>query len=95
MRKTYLDKIGLSYLWSKLKEAFALKDHTHEAMEATIASLQLTIQSLTERIVALENSSTAQQGIGHWIIGSTFVIGGRNVADGIGQMAIGTTFRVA
>lgn len=29
MAKEYLDKSGLTYLWSKMKDAFAAKNHTH------------------------------------------------------------------
>lgn len=29
MAKEYLDKSGLTYLWAKLKNSFAVKNHTH------------------------------------------------------------------
>lgn len=39
---SYLDNTGVSYLWSKIKAAFAAKSHTHSASDVTSGTLPIS-----------------------------------------------------
>lgn len=59
MAKQYLDKSGLTYLWSKLKDTFATKSHTHTEYytKAEVDQMISDIQAILDDAIIVDRTN--------------------------------------